>query len=231
MTRTWQFRRILVLCGAFILAPLPLALGQTTISSGPDAASDAPALTQEDLDNLLAPIALYPDSLLSQIFMAATYPIEVVEAERWARQNEKLTGDALTRQLEEKGWDPSVKSLVNFPQVLTMMSEQLEWTTKLGDAFLAQQKEVMNTVQRLRIKAQDAGNLETNEQQKVIVEAAPPPHDHRNDPLGLFRINGKRSDRRRGPQRPKAQRDSLDEQRALIEGWVPDPPISCLASE
>lgn len=173
MIRIWQVQRSLILLGAFLLAPLSLAVGQTTISSGSDGAGDAPAMTQEDLDNLLAPIALYPDSLLSQIFMAATYPIEVVEAERWVRQNESLKGDALGKALEKEDWDPAVKSLVNFPQVLTMMSEQLDWMTKLGDAFLAQQQEVMNTVQRLRIKAQEQGNLESNEQQNVIVEAAP----------------------------------------------------------
>lgn len=125
---------------------------------------------QEELDQLLAPIALYPDSLVAQILMASTYPLEVVQAERWAKQNESLTGDALTSALEQQKWDPSVKSLVNFPQVLQMMNEKVDWTQKLGDAFLAQQKDVMDTIQNLRKKAEAEGNLKTNQEQKVIVE-------------------------------------------------------------
>ncbi len=119
---------------------------------------------------MLAPIALYPDSLLAQIFMASTYPLEVVQADRWAKQNKNLTGDALTAALEKQPWDPSVKSLINFPQVLAMMSEKLDWTQKLGDAFLAQEKDVMASVQTLRKKAYDAGNLKTTKEQKVVVE-------------------------------------------------------------
>jgi hypothetical protein len=105
---------------------------------------------QEELDQMLAPIALYPDSLLTQILMASTYPLEIVQADRWAKQNKDMKGDALAKALEAQPWDPSVKSLVNFPQVLTMMSEKLDLTQKLGDAFLAQQKDVMDTIQNLR---------------------------------------------------------------------------------
>ena len=125
---------------------------------------------QEELDQLLAPIALYPDSLMAQILMASTYPLEVVEAGRWAKKNKDLKGDALAAALEKQDWDPSVKSLVNFPQVLDMMNEKLDWTQKLGDAFLAQQKEVMDTVQKLRAKAEAQGNLKTTDQQNVVVE-------------------------------------------------------------
>lgn len=125
---------------------------------------------QEELDQLLAPIALYPDSLLAQIFMASTYPLEVVQAGKWAKANQNLKGDALAAALEKEKWDPSVKSLVNFPQVLDMMNEKLDGTQKLGDAFLAQQKDVMNTVQKLRAKAEEQGNLKTTEEQKVVVE-------------------------------------------------------------
>src|SRR5512136_3026279 len=91
---------------------------------------------QEELDQMLAPIALYPDDLLSQILMASTYPLEIVRAARWTTQNKNLKGDALTQALEKEDWDASVKSLVNFPDVLSMMSEKLDWTQKLGDAFL-----------------------------------------------------------------------------------------------
>ncbi len=97
-------------------------------------------------------------------------PLEVVQAGRWAEKNKDLKGDALTAALEKENWDPSVKSLVNFPQVLGMMNEKLDWTQKLGDAFLAQQKEVMDTVQKLRAKAEAEGNLKTTKEQKVVVE-------------------------------------------------------------
>jgi len=125
---------------------------------------------QEELDQLLAPIALYPDSLLTQVLMASTYPLEIVQANRWAKENKDMKGDALAKALEEQPWDPSVRSLVNFPDVLAMMSEKLDLTQKLGDAFLAQQKEVMDTIQNLRKKAEASGNLKTSEEQKVIVE-------------------------------------------------------------
>ena len=129
-----------------------------------------PIFKQEELDQMLAPIALYPDSLISEILMASTYPLEVVLADRWVNQNKNLEGDALTAALEKQNWDPSIKSLVNFPQVLSMMSEKLEWTEKLGDAFLAQEREVMDTIQRLRAKAQAAGYLNTTSEQRVTGE-------------------------------------------------------------
>jgi Spy/CpxP family protein refolding chaperone len=124
----------------------------------------------EELEQILAPIALHPDSLVTQILMAATYPLEIVQAERWIKQNASLKGEALTAALEKQEWDPSVKSLVNFPQVVTMMSEQLEWTQKVGDAFLADQKQVLDTIQSLRAKAQASGNLQTTKEQTIIVE-------------------------------------------------------------
>ena len=130
----------------------------------------APAIKQEELDQLLAPIALYPDSLIAQILMASTYPLEIVQADRFAQQNKNLKGDPLTKALEQQTWDPSVKSLVNFPQVLAMMSDKVDRTQKLGDAFLTQQKQVMDTIQGLRAKAQAAGNLKTTKEQTVIVE-------------------------------------------------------------
>ena len=146
----------------FLMAAPPWTLAQS--------AEEPKAFKQEELDQILAPIALYPDDLLSQVLMASTYPLEVVQAERWVKQNKSLKGDALADALEKQDWDPSVKSLVNFPDVLTMMSEKLDWTQKLGDAFLEQQKEVMDTVQKLRQKAEEAGNLKTTSEQKVIVE-------------------------------------------------------------
>ncbi|MEM6673790.1 MAG: DUF3300 domain-containing protein [Planctomycetota bacterium] len=128
--------------------------------------------SQEELDQMLAPLALYPDELLSQVLMASTYPLELVEAARFAKANPDLEGDALTKALEEKDWDPSVKSLVNFPDVLKSLDDQLEWTRKIGDAFLADQKAVLDTVQKLRSKAKEAGNLESTEEMTVTTEAS-----------------------------------------------------------
>jgi hypothetical protein len=145
-----------------LLALPPVLIAQQTAESA--------TFKQEELDQILAPIALHPDDLIAQILMASTYPLEVVQAERWAKQNASLKGDALTKALEAQDWDPSVRSLVNFPQVLTMMSEKLDWTQKLGDAFIADQKTVLDTIQRLRAKAQASGNLKTTKEQTVIVE-------------------------------------------------------------
>ncbi|MGH7179624.1 MAG: DUF3300 domain-containing protein, partial [Tepidisphaeraceae bacterium] len=159
---------------AVCVATFAPALAQTPAPSTAPA-SDKPALTQAELEQLLAPIALYPDSVLTQMLMASTYPVEIVQADRWAKENKNLKGDALATDLEKQPWDPSVKSLVNFPDVLTMMSEKLDLTVKIGDAFIGQQADVMNTIQALRAKAQASGNLKTNEQQKIIVEPAPAP--------------------------------------------------------
>ncbi len=155
------FTQGLILCLILMLAVPQGTFGQQ---------ADTKVFKQEDLDQILAPIALYPDSLVAQILMASTYPLEVVAASRWVKKNKDLKAEALTAALEKEGWDPSVKSLVNFPQVLDMMNEKLDWTQKLGDAFLAQQKDVMDTIQKLRRKAEAAGNLKTTKEQKVIVE-------------------------------------------------------------
>jgi Protein of unknown function (DUF3300) len=137
------------------------------------AAPQAPTFKAEEIEQLAAPIALYPDPLLAQVLMASTYPLEVVEAARWQKQNPSLKDKALEDALQQQTWDPSVKSLTAFPPVLTMLNDKLDWTQKLGDAFLAQQSDVMDAVQRLRAKAEAAGNLKSNEQQKVTVEQAP----------------------------------------------------------
>jgi hypothetical protein len=126
--------------------------------------------SQQDLDELMAPIALYPDALLSQVLMASTYPLEIVEAARWQKANSTLKDKALEDALEKQSWDPSVKSLATVPQVLTMMNEKLDWTTKLGDAFLAQQEDVLKTTQGLRKKADEAGNLKTSKEMTVKKE-------------------------------------------------------------
>jgi hypothetical protein len=129
----------------------------------------APAFTQQELDQILAPIALYPDALLSQIMMAATYPREVTEAADWSRANRDLNGDRAVRAVERYDWDPSVKSLVAFPQILDMMNQKINWTEDLGDAFLDQQPQVMDTIQYLRRQAYAAGNLQSSDQFRVDV--------------------------------------------------------------
>ncbi len=128
--------------------------------------------TPEQLDQMLAPIALYPDALLSQTLMASTYPLEVVEATRWTQANANLKGDAAVAAVKDKSWDVSVKSLVAFPQVLSMMNNNLDWTQKLGDAMIGQQKDVADSIQRLRAKAAAAGNLKTTPQQKVTTQTS-----------------------------------------------------------
>jgi Protein of unknown function (DUF3300) len=138
------------------------------------AQSEASAFKPEEIEALVAPIALYPDSLLSQVLMASTYPLEVVQAARWVKANPNVKGDAAVKAVENETWDVSVKSLVAFPQALEPMNEKLDWTQKLGDAFLADQKSVLDAVQRLRTRAEQAGNLQSTEQQKVIVERAAP---------------------------------------------------------
>jgi hypothetical protein len=138
-----------------------------------DQQASATPYKAEEIEAIVAPIALYPDSLLAQVFMASTYPLEVVEAARWRDQNKNLKDKALEDALKQQSWDPSVKSLTVFPEVLSLMNEKLDWTQQLGDMFLADQKGVMDAVQRLRAKAKAEGNLETTQQQVVKEEPAP----------------------------------------------------------
>lgn len=153
-----------------LLLSAPLAFGQAPRS-----------FSQAELDQMLAPIALYPDPLLSQVLMAATYPAEVAEAARWSRANPGLQGDDAVRAAQNEDWDSSVKSLVAFPQVLARMDENPGWTRSLGDAFLVQEPHMMDTVQQLRRRAQAAGNLQSSEQmyvqqqgQAILVQPASP---------------------------------------------------------
>jgi hypothetical protein len=158
---------------ALMLAFVPVFGQPPDTAPAPATAAANPAaktFSQQDLDQLLAPIALYPDALLAQVLMASTYPLEVVEAARWSKANPKVTGKALEDAMAKQAWDPAVKSMTSVPQVLKQMDEKLEWTQKLGDAFLAQQADVMDTIQTLRGKASAQGNLKTTEQQVVRTE-------------------------------------------------------------
>jgi Protein of unknown function (DUF3300) len=136
------------------------------------AQSDKQPFKPEELDQILAPIALYPDPLLSQILMAASYPLEIVEAARWSKANPALKGDAAVNAVKDKSWDVSVMSLVAFPDVLSQMSEHLDWTQKLGDAMISQQGDVADAIQRLRSKANAAGNLKSTPQQTVTTQGS-----------------------------------------------------------
>jgi hypothetical protein len=137
-------------------------------------AQDAPpppppgqTLSPDQLQGLVAPIALYPDPLISQILVASTYPLEVVQAYQWLQRNPGLSGTALTEAASQQNWDPSVQALVPFPDVLKRLNEDVTWTTNLGNAFLAQQGDVMDAIQNMRQRAQQAGKLNTSPQQRV----------------------------------------------------------------
>lgn len=152
-----------LLMGLFALLAFAAAPGGAQ-SEGPQ------SYAQQELEQLLAPVALYPDQLLMQVLIASTYPLEVVEAARFVQQNPNLQGDALDNALAARNWDPSVQSLAAFPQVLEMMNEHLDWMQRLGDAFLVDQQRVMDTVQALRARAVAAGNLQSTTQQTVATQ-------------------------------------------------------------
>jgi hypothetical protein len=125
----------------------------------------------DQLDNLVAPIALYPDPLLGQMLVASTYPLEIVEASQWLQRNRNLSGQALVDAARQQPWDPSVQALVAVPDALAILNQDIRWTTDLGNAFLAQQADVMIAVQRMRARAQSNGNLSSTPQQTVATQA------------------------------------------------------------
>ena len=156
---------------ALSLAPVPV-LAQNIYP--PPAVQQAQAATigAPALDQLVSPVALYPDTLLAQILAASTYPLDIVQAHRWIAQpdNAALTGEALAQAVAAQGWDPSVQALVPFAQVLQLMDDHLNWTEQLGEAFLAQPQDVLSAVQRLRHRAQEAGSLKIAPDQSVVNE-------------------------------------------------------------
>jgi Protein of unknown function (DUF3300) len=178
-SKTMMAFRRLALCAV----PLVLMSGLATAPArAQDATAAAPVQTQApaeaklpegQIEQLVAPIALYPDPLLTQVLMASTYPLEVIEAARWSQANSTVSGAALQDAMQSQSWDPSVKALTAVPQTLQMMNAKLDWTQQLGDAFLAQQQDVLAAVQKLRAQAQAAGNLQSTPQQVVTTEAPP----------------------------------------------------------
>ncbi|MEB2285852.1 MAG: hypothetical protein B6D46_16475 [Polyangiaceae bacterium UTPRO1] len=148
---------------SFVVA---FGVGQARAAGG----DDKPDFPAAQLEQMVAPIALYPDPLLTNILMASTYPLEVVQADRWVKANPEVKGSALDKALESQTWDVSVKSLAKVPDVLARMSQNLDWTSDLGDAFLGQQQDVLAAIQRMRKKAEDNGALKDTKEQKVVVE-------------------------------------------------------------
>ncbi len=160
---------IAMICGVSVLCAVAL-MAQDPAPAAPDQPPPAVALTPDQLDNLVAPVALYPDPLLSQVLVASTYPLEIVEANQWLQQNKNLSGQALLDAARQQNWDPSVQALVALPDVMTRLTQDVRWTTDLGNAFLAQQADVMSAVQRMRGKAQTNGKLQSTQQQTVSTE-------------------------------------------------------------
>jgi len=154
-----------LLLGIFLIAPAGVVLNAQ--QAPPPPPPPGQTLSPDQLDDLVAPIALYPDPLLSQIMVAATYPLEVVQAYQWLQRNPGLNGPALTEAAQQQNWDASVQALVVFPDVLKRLNDDVTWTTNLGNAFLAQQQDVMDAVQRMRQKAQQAGKLASTPQLNV----------------------------------------------------------------
>src|SRR6201997_2942734 len=163
---------VLLALVVMVVAVVGAAAQQPTSPASPTAAptSDQALLKPEQLEALVAPIALYPDALLANMLAASTYPLEVVEADRFVNDKKDLKGDALKAEVDKKGWDDSVKALTATPSVLDMMSDKLDWTKNLGDAMLAQQADLMDAIQRLREKARSRDKLVSNKQQTVTVK-------------------------------------------------------------
>ena len=149
---------VLSMCSTGLAAPL----GQDPQQDNQQQAADQPLLTPDQLDDLVTPIALYADPLIAQILAASTYPLEVVQADRWLQSNMQLQGTALTQAAAQQPWDPSIQALVIFPSVLSMMDKNLQWTTDLGNAFLGQEQDVMDAIQRQRQRASSSGKLASN---------------------------------------------------------------------
>jgi hypothetical protein len=161
------FHGVIAIIGLASLTSGSSALAQQAESQVMTTTQEAPKLPSGELDSLVAPIALYPDQLLAQTLAASTYPLEIIQLQQWMDRNKNLKDKALADAVAKQPWDPSVQGMVAFPDVVQRMSGNIQWTTDLGNAFLAQQSDVMDAVQRMRAKAQGTGNLKTSAQQTV----------------------------------------------------------------
>ena len=155
-----------IICAIALLSGDQTAFAREASQESP-AQEQAATIPPEQLDSLVAPIALYPDPLLSQTLVASTYPLEIIQLQQWIGKNKNLKDQALTDAVKKQNWDPSIQAMAALPDVVKQMADNIQWTTDLGNAFLAQQSDVMDAVQRMRKKAQDGGNLKSTEQQKV----------------------------------------------------------------
>ncbi len=156
-----------IICVAVLLPGNSVMVTAQTQQPTAAPAQDAAKIPADQLDSLVAPIALYPDPLLAQTLVASTYPLEIVQLQQWLEKNKNLKDKALTEAVKKEPWDPSIQAMAALPDVVKRLAADIQWTTDLGNAFLAQQSEVMDAVQRMRKKAQDTGNLKSSEQQKV----------------------------------------------------------------
>ena len=171
MTKWPKRTLVLSFSCSLAIAGVPVgAIAAPDQSTAPGAVSAGQQSNAAQLNQLVAPIALYPDALVAQVLAASSYPTEVVEAARWMRQHSGLQGQALAQQVDQQSWDPSVKALTQFPSVLQNMSKNLSWTSALGDAYVNNQQSVLDAVQTLRQRAQSAGNLKSTSQQTVITQ-------------------------------------------------------------
>jgi hypothetical protein len=164
-------RRSIIIVFTILMAFSVTGSAQVPLPQAPvpvDTGQPIPIMSPGELENLVAPIALYPDPLLSQVLVASTYPLEIVQASQWLQANPGLTGPSLPQAAAQQNWDPSVQALVMFPDVLRQLNQDITWTTNLGNAYLAQPQDVMNAAQRLRVRAQQAGQLSSTPQQQVI---------------------------------------------------------------
>jgi len=163
-----SFRGLMaILSVTFLASGSPIVLAQEPQPQSSPPAEEAPKIPNDQLDSLVAPIALYPDPLLAQTLAASTYPLEIIQLQQWMEKNKTLKGKALTVAVEKLNWDPSVQAMATFPDVVKLLGDSIAWTSDLGNAFLAQQSDVMDAVQRMRAKASGAGKLKTSQEQKV----------------------------------------------------------------
>ena len=161
-SKTWLRHLAAVVCG-LLLSQTPLRLFAQNGQPAP-----LQLLSANRLNDVVAPIALYPDALISQVLVASTYPLELVQAQQWLQRQPGLKGSALTEAAQQQNWDPSVQALLMFPDVLQRLNGDIEWTTNLGNAFLTQRADVMNAIQRLRLNAEQSGKLVSTSQQQVL---------------------------------------------------------------
>src|SRR5438552_14629877 len=164
------FRHVIAIMGLAFFSSSPGALAQqaqsqvmTTTTSDTE---QAPKVPNDELDSLVAPIALYPDPLLAQTLAASTYPLEIIQLQQWMDQNKNLKDKALAQAVQKQNWDPSVQAMAGYPEVVQRMAGNIQWTDDLGNAFLAQQSDVMDAVQPMRGKAESKGTLKKTQQQK-----------------------------------------------------------------